>query len=175
MIDREHFFASVHAHFGPLDQSQVEGFGKILDEWERRALPDIRWLAYMLATCWHETAKKMQPIREEGSEEYLRRKPYWPWVGEGLVQVTWKKNARKFGATKPGDLLNWGKALDALFRGMELGLFTGRELSDYFNHRTDDPVHARRIINGMDRAVMIAGYHQAFLAALEPAAVAKAA
>ena len=35
---------------------------------------------------------------------------------------------------------------------------------------------ARRIINGMDRAMLIAGYHRAFLAALAaPASEAKAA
>ena len=69
-------------------------------------------------------------------------------------------------AERPGDLLNWPKALDALFRGMTQGLFTGRKLGDYFNHRVDDPMLARRIINGLDRAGMIATYHRYFLAAL---------
>ena len=177
MIDRDHFLAAVAKHFGRLGpdhspglaQSQVGGFGKILDEWESRGgLTDERWLAYMLATVWHETARKMQPIRELGSEAYLKRKPYWPYVGEGLVQVTWKRNYAKFGARKPGDLLEWPLALHALFDGMITGEFTGRQLSDYFNHRADDPLHARRIINGLDRAALIASYHRAFLAALAP-------
>ena len=172
MIDRETFFGGVRLHFGSLNETQVQGFEEILGEWENRELEDERWLAYMLATCWHETATKMQPIREMGSEAYLKRKPYYPWVGEGLVQVTWKRNAVKFGATKPGDLLNWPKALEALFDGMTKGMFTGRELGDYFSMRTDDPVHARRIINGMDKAVLIAGYHRNFMGALQPPAPA---
>jgi len=166
MLDREKFFSSVRQKFGSLDQSQVEGFGKILDEWERRELEDLRWLAYMLATCWHETGKKMQPIREQGGEAYLKRKPYYPYVGEGLVQVTWKRNYAKFGATEPGQLLEWPLALEALFEGMTKGMFTGRELGDYFSMRLDDPVHARRIINGLDKATLIAGYYKAFLGAL---------
>jgi hypothetical protein len=166
MIDRDFFFAKTLEHFGALEPKQIEGFDRILDEWERRGLSDERWLAYMLATVWHETARRMQPVREAGSEAYLRRKPYWPYVGEGLVQVTWKRNYEKFGARKPGDLLAWPLALRALFDGMITGEFTGRQLSDYFNHRADDPVKARRIINGMDRAMLVATYHRAFLAAL---------
>ena len=166
MINREPFFAEVRARFGPQTENQVGGFDKILDEWERRDHEDERWLAYMLATVWHETGRKMQPVREAGPEAYLRRKPYWPYVGEGLVQVTWKRNYEKLGAEKPGDLLQWPLALTALFDGMITGEFTGRQLSDYFNHRADDPVKARRIINGLDRAMRIASYHRAFLAAL---------
>jgi hypothetical protein len=175
MIERDHFFDIVRAHFGSLGPSQVDGFDKILDEWERRDLEDERWLAYMLATAWHETGRKMQPVREMGSEAYLRRKPYWPYVGEGLVQVTWCRNYEKFGAKRPGDLLEWPLALRALFDGMITGEFTGRQLGDYFNHRADDPVKARRIINGMDRATLVASYHRAFLEALAAPAADEAA
>lgn len=170
-MNRTAFFASVRKSFGALSQPQVDGFTKILDEWERRALTDVRWLAYMLATCWHETGRKMQPIREGGGEAYLKTKKYYPWVGEGLVQVTWEVNARKFGATKPGDLLNWPKALDALFQGMTLGMFTGKRLADYFSGASNNPIGARRIINGLDKAETIAGYHDGFLVALNAAKV----
>jgi hypothetical protein len=168
-IDRSKFFDAIRSapFSGTLTQPQVGGISNILDEWERR-LPtgDLRFLAYMLATVYHETAAEMQPIRERGSPEYLQMKPYYPWVGMGLVQVTWEGNARKFGARKPEDLLSWPIALEALFRGMAEGMFTGRKLADYFNATTDDPVSARRIINGMDRAAIIAGYHKRFLLAL---------
>lgn len=36
----------------------------ILSEWEARGLLDKRWLAYMLATAFHETGSRMQPVRE---------------------------------------------------------------------------------------------------------------
>ncbi len=171
MIDRKTFFASVRrAPFGGrLSTGQVDGMNRILDHWGASGLADLRWLAYMLATVFHETAATMQPVREYGSEKYLRSKPYYPWVGEGLVQVTWEDNHRKFGATAPGQLSKWPKALEVLFRGMRRGMFTGRGLPDYFNATTDDPINARRIVNGTDRAALIAGYHEQFLAALEAA------
>jgi putative chitinase len=166
-MNRDAFFREARLSFGKLNRSQRDGFGKILDEWERRKLTDIRWLANMLAQTWHETAGKMQPIRELGGEKYLRSKPYYPWVGEGLIQVTWERNARKFGATKPGELLTWSIALRALFDGMTKGMFTGKKLSDYFNDKTNDPLHARRIINGMDKAELIRRHHVHFLHALQ--------
>jgi len=167
MIDRDKFFSTVRDHFGPLSQDQVDGFNKILDEWEGRpGLSDIRWLAYMLATVWHETDKKMQPIQEMGSLEYLKKKPYYPWIGRGLVQITWKKNYDKFGISKPEDALTWPVALRVMFDGMVTGEFTGKSLMDYFNHRANDPLRARRIINGLDRAATVKSYYLAFLEAL---------
>lgn len=154
---------------GSLTQAQVDGCERIIAEAERRKLSDVRWLAYMLATAFHETGAKMQPVREGGGEKYLRGKKYYPWVGEGLVQVTWEANHRKFGATRPGQLLEWPIALKALFDGMIKGMFTGKCLPDYFNARGDDPVGARRIVNGTDKAQLIAGYHKHFLDALQAA------
>ncbi|QPZ93570.1 hypothetical protein GYN07_21040 [Rhizobium leguminosarum bv. viciae 248] len=167
-MNRTVFFSYVRrAPFGgSLWQGQVEGLNKILDEWERRRLSDVRWLAYMLATVFHETGGKMQPVREAGGEKYLKSKPYYPWVGEGLVQVTWEVNARKFGATKPGQLMTWPIALKALFDGMLQGVFAGLSLDDFFHARKDDPVGARKIINGRDKAALIAGYHRNFLDAI---------
>ena len=46
------------------------------------------------------------------------------------------------------------------------GDFTGKSLEDYFNASKNDPVGARRIINGTDKARQIAGYHGEFLAAI---------
>jgi putative chitinase len=152
MIDRLIFFAAVRKAFGRLSQSQVDGFNKIIDEAALRATMLPR-LAYMLATVRWETSRTMQPVREMGGERYLRTKRYYPWVGEGLVQVTWKENAIKFGAKKPGDLLTWPIALVALFDGMEKGMFTGKKLADYIAPpRVHDYLNARRIINGTDHA-----------------------
>jgi hypothetical protein len=44
-----------------------------------------------------------------------------------------------------------------MFEGMERGSFTGKKLADYFNDKNTDPVGARKIINGTDRAGTIAG------------------
>ena len=164
-MNKEYFFNRIRQSVfgGRLTAKQVEGISKILDyrdaNWPK--MPDDE-LAYLLATVVHETGHKMQPVREGGGERYLRSKKYYPWVGEGLVQVTWEENARKFGATKPGQLMTWPIALRAAFEGMIKGMFTGKKLADYIRPGRIDYVGARRIINGTDRARLIAGYARAF-------------
>jgi hypothetical protein len=49
---------------------------------------------------------------------------------------------------------------------MKGGMLTGVGLPRYFNDTTDDPVNARRIVNGTDRANDIAVIHAGFLAGL---------
>lgn len=170
-MNRNVFFEYVRkAPFGGrITQEQVDGLTKILDEWDSRGLEDERWLAYMLATTFHETAYKMQPIREMGGEKYLRSKKYYPWVGEGLVQVTWEANHKKFGANKPGELLTWPIALRGLFDGMINGMYTGKKLGHYFNDKITDPVGARKIINGTDKDKLIAKYYENFLDSIKAA------
>lgn len=62
---RARFFAAVRPlHGGRLTQGHVDGYTLILDEYARRQWADDRWLAYVLATTYHETARTMQPVRE---------------------------------------------------------------------------------------------------------------
>ncbi|MEP0322600.1 hypothetical protein [Bauldia litoralis] len=49
---------------------------------------------------------------------------------------------------------------------MRDGIFTGHKLADYFNPMEEDWIEARRIINRLDRAEMIAGYGRKFYAAI---------
>jgi hypothetical protein len=76
--NRKAFFDGIRPDLfgGTLTQDQVNGIDAILDEWEVRKLTDLRWLAYMLATTYHETNMTMQPVREAYwlSEEWCRRK-----------------------------------------------------------------------------------------------------
>jgi putative chitinase len=176
LINKEVFFSYVRRNpfGGRLTPQQVDGLSRILDYWEAHyRTRDIRWLAYCLATAYHETAHTMQPVREMGGEKYLRSKKYYPWVGEGLVQVTWEENHRKFGATKPGQLMTWEKALPALFEGMIHGKFTGHRLSQYFAGEKEDARGARQIVNGTDKAGLIKDYYTAFLGALRPSLAAE--
>ncbi|AWC25440.1 hypothetical protein CO731_04937 [Aminobacter sp. MSH1] len=172
-MDRSKFYATLRARssgaFGTsLTQGQVDGTERILDEAQRRGTP-LRHLAYILSTAYHETAHTMQPVREMGGEKYLRSKRYYPWVGEGLVQVTWEENHRKFGATAPGQMMTWPIALRAIFDGMTKGMFTGKKLDDYIHGDKVDYVGARRIVNGTDRAADLAGYAKTFETALRAA------
>ncbi|CAN7625087.1 hypothetical protein [Aminobacter sp. LjRoot7] len=169
-MDRSKFYAALRSRssgvFGTsLSQSQVSGTEMVLGEAQRRGTP-LRHLAYILATDYHETAHTMQPVREMGGEKYLRSKRYYPWVGEGLVQVTWEENHRKFGATAPGQMMTWPIALRAIFDGMTKGMFTGKKLADYISGEKCDYVGARRIVNGTDRADDIARYAETFEGAL---------
>lgn len=166
------FFKSVResVFHGSLTKGQVDGMERIIAYRDERypAVTDDM-LAYILATIYWETAHKMQPVREMGGEAYLRTKKYYPWVGEGLVQVTWEVNHRKFGGKKPGDLMTWPIALFAAYEGMWKGIFTGKRLSDYIGNGRRDYVGARRIINGVDRAAEIAAIADKFLRAVNAA------
>ena len=165
-IKATQFFNSVRKAFGPLTQSQVEGFNTLIHAWEQSNLTDNRWFAYMLATVWHETDKTMQPIREKGGQKYLKSKPYWPYYGRGYVQLTWKDNYTHYGIAKtPDRALEPALAAHILIDGMVNGVFTTMSLRDYFG-KNSDPVHARMIINGLDCAEKVAGYYRVFLKAL---------
>ena len=183
-FDREIFFDSVRDELfdGALTQQQVDGCGVILGLWEGQytgtPMTDIRWLAYILATVFHECATTMWPITEYGSQSYLQGKEYWPYIGRGFVMITWEDNYRhasqELSLTGTRDLVEHPElALDSLisarilFRGMAEGWFTGRKLGQYFNKNEDDPVNARQIVNGNDDDDLIAGYHRQFLAALQ--------
>ncbi|MEJ0013449.1 MAG: hypothetical protein WDM94_12685 [Bauldia sp.] len=196
MIDRHFFFDRIRLTLfdGALRQSQVDGLTAILDAWERdHAASDDRWLAYMLATAHHETDRTLQPIREAGGAAYLRRmydvtgaRPALArkmgntepgdgvkYCGRGFVQLTWKDNYRAMTGPTCIDLVAFPDramelpvATEILFTGMIRGMFTGRKLADYFNPSRADWTGARRIVNGTDKANLIAGYGRSYYAAL---------
>lgn len=174
MVSRKTFFARVRGPLfrGGLARGQVDGCERILAMHDADPLPDLRWLGYMLATTYHETGRTMQPVEEigRGAGRPYGRTPYW---GRGLVQLTWRANYARFGEllrepllSDPGRACTWEVALPVLRRGMTDGLFTGRALRDHFGPAVDDPVGARRIINGTDRASLVADYHREFMEAL---------
>lgn len=180
-MDRKVFFDDIRRTlFRKLSQKQVEGTKVILDEWERRELTDPRWLAYILATAYHETAHTMQPICEYGrgkGRAYGKRDPATGHIyfGRGFVQLTWKRNYAKAGREIGVDLVNHpdkalepGIAAAILIEGMVDGWFTTHKLSDYFGE-TSDWINARRIVNGLDRAELIAGHAAKFHDALTAA------
>ncbi len=167
MIDRDRFFGRVRVNpfGGTMKQGQVDGCNAILDAWESRPeFTDRRWLAYMLATPFVETDRTMQPIEEYGKgagRAYGVAVKGQVYYGRGYVALT---GADLVG--HPELALEPRLAALIMFEGMKGGLFTGVGLPRYFNATVDDPVNARRIINGTDRAEEIAAIHAGFLAAL---------
>lgn len=171
---------------GNLTMGQVAGINAILAAWDgQKVVP--RFVAYALATAYWETGTKMLPVREDGlgrGRAYGR--PAGPWqqvyYGRGLVQLTWYANydkadvsLRALGGladgedlTKTPDLaLRPDIAAEIMVAGMMEGWFTGVKLADYFSDKTNDPVAARKIINGLDHADEIAAIYGRFLDALK--------
>lgn len=100
--------------------------------------------------------------------------------GRGYVQLTWRNNYRKAGAAlgvaleeHPELALNPDVAAKIMRRGMEEGWFTGHGFKSYLSpigaEDTESFTEARHIINGSDRAEMIAGYAIDFQTALQDA------
>lgn len=179
-LDRTAFFDAVRRQpfAGHLTASQVTGMEAILDA----CPPDlgVEKTAYCLATTFHETARRMQPIEEFGRGKGKSYGPTGFW-GRGYVQLTWQANyaratkeLRARGVLKASEDLVKTPALAMrpdvaaaiLFYGMIEGWFTGKSLADFFGPGRSDPKGARRIINGTDRDALIAGYHAQFRVAL---------
>ncbi len=218
IINRKKFFDTVRFDLfgGKLTDPQVEGLIAIITEFEHRALPDIRWMAYILATAYHETGRKMVPVEENlnysaqglantfprrcavfprderklpnSRAREIARRPIaianyvyankngngneesgdgWKYRGMGLAQTTGRANYKKFGSeNNPEKMLELNFSVSSMFKGMIEGLYTGVALLDCFNKTKDQPIKARTIINGTDKAESIANYHRQFLTAL---------
>jgi len=181
------FYDAVRDHLfgGKLSQAQVNGLTAILNAWPEDQ--DARWVAYSLATAYHETGRTMEPVRETFAKTdaearlKLKARAYarsdsetgHAYYGRGLVQLTWRTNYEEWGQELGLDLvrnpdlaLALTNAAKILVGGMMKGTFTGKTLARFFNSMDDDPRNARKIINGTDRAADIAVYHQHFLDAL---------
>lgn len=189
-LDRAAFFAGYRAAFGRLTQAQVVGLDLKLGFIEADPLPDIRWIAYYLATVKHECGDTWMPVTEYGNRAYFQK--YEPGTkigrnlgntlpgdgflfrGRGDVQLTGRPNYEKMGELLKLDLVgnpDLAKvplhAYQIASIGMARGLFTGKKLADYLNSEKTDWVNSRRIINGLDKARLIAGYAEAFYKILQ--------
>lgn len=189
MVKAKFFNAIKESLFkGSFTQPQVDNINALINEYRKYTGLDYRHLAYILATCFHETAATMQPIREYGlgkAHDYGKmldvgqgpgkRVPYLSpnhlFYGRGHVQNTWYSNylaltkANKMGwdfVNFPDLLLQVQPSAWATLHGMVTGLYTGRKLHTYINDAQTDFVGARYIINGNDKAELIAGYAQKF-------------
>lgn len=118
-------------------------------------------ICYIMATIQHETAATFKPIAEYGGAN----RPYAPYYGRGYVQLTWKYNYAKYSdklhqdyVNHPDEVMQPDVSLFVIVDGMKNGIFTGKNLDNYISGNNVDFVNARRIINGTDRAELIASY-----------------
>lgn len=150
-IDRTSFYANFPASklFGrKLTATRQVGFDALFDVWDAAPHYDfIEWLAYALATAWHETQATMHPVREGLAKsdpeavaivtEYCRNKGITNYAarhangqsyyGRGYVQLTFADNYIKM--------------------GQELGL--GKQLYDTPDKVLDPAIGAQILLTGL--------------------------
>jgi len=133
----------------------------VADEARRQGVTVRNQICYMMATIQHETAGTYKPIAEYGG----KNRRYAPYYGRGYVQLTHKFNYEKYSTLlgknfvdNPDEVMEPEVSLFIIVDGMKNGTFTGKKLSDYISASHVDFVNARRIVNGLDRANLIAGY-----------------
>jgi predicted chitinase len=183
-IDADKFlFMYESSEFKPLADNAESGLRSLLGFFEvDEHMTDLRWVGYGLATTYHECAGRWQPIaefdkgkgRKYGSPDPVTGHVYY---GRGYVQLTWADNYKAMGKVVGVDLYQDPDAAmipevayKIMSYGMRNGSFTGVGLQRYFNSERTDPVSARKIINGMDKAELIAGYYDKFMRILEECA-----
>ena len=139
--------------------------------------------AYVLATARHETGGgTYEPIDEYGDRSYFtemyegradlgntQRGDGARYHGRGYVQLTGRRNYTEYAKITGRDLVNYPElakepdiAAEILVHGMVNGVFTGLKLDNFIAGNTVDYVGARKIINGTDKAYMIADYADAW-------------
>jgi hypothetical protein len=172
-VDRTLYFDAIRKKpfNGKLTQQQVDGQEYILAAFEvGYASWDLRWLAYALATTYHETSATMWPIEEYGkggSASYAKPDPVTgqAYYGRGFVQLTWSDNYKRADKelqltgenscyTDASNQLRCEIAAPTMFLGMSEGWFRKNSggqpytLEMFFNDQREDPYGAREIING---------------------------
>ena len=156
-----------------LSPQQIGNINLLFQTCLNQGVTDLRQVAYVLATVHWETARLFSPIDEFGKG---KGKPYGiphpktgkTYYGRGFVQITWYDNYSRFdnilkqAGFKNVDLVNKPEQANdpeisafLTVYGMRKGRFTGRRLADYFSDTLEDWYNARRIINGVDKAVII--------------------
>lgn len=161
MNERTGFFAYVRATIagGRLTQAQVDGLNRILDAAASRGdLADPRRLAYVLATAWHETGRRMQPVAEKldyAEKRLLRAFPRRFSAADAKAfahqpeRIANRIYANRLGNGDEASGDGW------LYRGRGLVQITGRKnyrsfgIERYPEKALDPDIAVRILLNGM--------------------------
>jgi S1-C subfamily serine protease len=157
---------------------------KIIEYCYAMNVRDIHHVAYILATCQHESAMGIYSEEIASGAAYEGRSDLGNtqpgdgvrFKGRGYVQITGRNNYNKFGRWLGEDFLTEPRnklpaeakyAIPTLVCGMTgtqgSPNFTGRVLKDYGSGSSFNATNARRTVNGTDRASLIAGYYRTWL------------
>jgi putative chitinase len=195
-LDTTAMFAKLRRAFGPLTQEQASGIEFLvtnpaidgaltsqlaymlattwhetaktmqpISEYGGPSYANARYDPVLGSTAARRARAKAMGNRNKGDGYKYR--------GRGYVQLTWHINYAKFGKILGVDLVGNpdlalvpDNAVRIMVVGMRDGLFTGTKLSDYVNSAVTSYVGARRVINGADKASMIAKYAMLFANAI---------
>lgn len=159
--------------------SADESVQLILAECQRQGVTDPNQIAYILATAKHES-DQFNTLREyhdgsdyEGRSDLGNNQPGdgVRYAGRGYVQLTGRTNYERYAQITGIDLVNNPEVLErdanlsafVLVHGMMNGAYTGVPLGDYIPAGgSPDFWNARRVVNGTDRADLIAGYAEQY-------------
>ena len=182
-------FAIIRLKFGSLSQDAVDNINLIVETCEKYNLTYPQ-TAYVLATTYHETAHTFKPIKEYGGDKYLSKYDTGrlakalgntpqadgdgiKYAGRGYVMITGMYNYKFAGEQLGIDLINNPDlalepkyAAEILVKGSINGWFTSKTLKDYINDKSKNYYQARRVINSLDKAQLIANYAVVFEKAL---------
>lgn len=181
------FFDAVRSSLfdGKLGQIQVDGLNAIDDAWQKYGDGQTHKLAYLMATAHHETGR-FRWLKEiwgptaaqkgyEGKADLgnTQRGDGKRFMGRGLAHITGRKNYTDWAArlgidivAKPELAEQLPIAARILVEGSMLGTFTTKKLDHYITAGSVDWKNARRVINGTDRADLIADYAEKYQTAL---------
>ena len=185
------FIEQYSEEFGGFDGNTLYGLGEFLGFMRSDAnLTDVRRVAYMMGTVYHETAHTWKPVEEKngsakwygkevtvtcGGQKYTNR-----YYGRGYVQLTRTADAGNNGGlyfevsqklgigcdlvANPARANEPALAYKILSNGMHNGWYIpNQKLSGYIDGKTCDYYNARNVVNtAHDQATLIESYAKIF-------------
>ncbi|CAN7432723.1 hypothetical protein LJR251_002760 [Rhizobium rhizogenes] len=144
-MDHAKFFAAVRSPLfgGRLSQNQVNGTGAILDAWQAKPF-DASWLAYMLATAYHETDNTMCAISENLSYSAAGLRVTFPKYFTAVQAAAYARQPQRIANRAYANRIGNGRETSGdgwRYRGRGLVQITGRD--NYAKYGiADDPDRA---------------------------------